>query len=833
MKSRLPAIAAVFLVLTSLLPITAPAQAQSAPQITLVHPALSAVQLGSGAPNVISVSVSSPGSTITSAEYQFLFGEPATTMVATEVFAQQPGLSVVPEPTAGVGATADNTAIPQGVPQDSIVEMVIWGTVTGVNSATGEWRIGTPPVLVYESQSTNRQGNPAVGDAVRVQAVRTLAPGPIVASVVSRLAGGVSTTAPTIDVSFLVNGTVQSVQTPVQSAGIKVGGTTWTMGTAAFRTDAPSSPAFIDQGVGPNSAVTMRFTTATAGGAINTALEISAQETANLTPVHPNPVANSELSPLDLPAGAWRQSEIAGVVSGANANGEWLIGTPPVAVYEHAATQFSGSRLPTVGDEVRILANRTAAPGPLVAARIDFRRGGPLAQAPASVSSTLLFNGTVQATGADTWTVGGASFAVSEADIRSGVGMGSAVTVEFTSAGPLPPDEARWAPLALDPATGRRSAVLSVPAVNADRAGTLFLRASNAQQQVTTTVLAASLLAVPAAAPAAPTNLSAASGPQVTVTWTDNSTNEASFKLQRSSDSFATYTELAILPANTQGFTDTTVTQGTTYFYRIVAVNGAGSTMSTPASVTIPSPQPQATPTTQPQQSQPQPTAAPAPTATPIPAPTVIPQAQVVPVPVKAGETLAIIQPDTEGKVELEDRTVITVPPLALGATAQMKARAVPEVELPKPLTRGKVTKAVEIEVFDDKGGKIESVEIRLPITIEVPLSADDLAAIGDDPNNVELHRYDEGLGVWVKLASELDLSKKVVRAQLRHLSLFAVVVPAPVAQVQPTPTAAPPSAGGQVPGASAWLVALVVGLGILLFGYRLLRGAREPIKKD
>ncbi|MBI2919120.1 MAG: PKD domain-containing protein [Chloroflexi bacterium] len=223
----------------------------------------------------------------------------------------------------------------------------------------------------------------------------------------------------------------------------------------------------------------------------------------------------------------------------------------------------------------------------------------------------------------------------------------------------------------------------------------------------------------------------------------------------------------------------------------------------------------------------------PVPTATPIPAPTVIPEAQVVPVPQVQGETAAIVQPTTGVRVVLEDNTVITVPPLAMPVTVQMKGRNLAEKDLPKLPTRGKVTKVVEIEVFDDKGVKIESVEIRLPITIEVPLSADDLAAIGDDPNNVELHRYDDGTKTWVKLASELDLARKVVRAQLRHLSLFAVVVPVPVTQAQPTPTAAPPSAGGEVPGGSAWLLALVIGLGILLFGYRVLRGARQPIKKD
>ncbi len=254
------------------------------------------------------------------------------------------------------------------------------------------------------------------------------------------------------------------------------------------------------------------------------------------------------------------------------------------------------------------------------------------------------------------------------------------------------------------------------------------------------------------------------------------------------------------------------------------------------------------------------PTPTPAPPSTPMPAPKVVPEDKVVPVLKKEGETSTIVQPTKEVKVELEDKTAITVPPMALPATVQMKARSVPEKDLPKPPTSGKVRKALEIEVFDDKGVKIQSPEIRLPITIQVPLSADDMVAIGGNPNNVELHRYDDGTGAWVKLAADVDLVNKVIRANLRHLSLFAVVVPAPVAQVQPTPTPAPtpgatpqatptpaptpaatpqptPTAalptGGAVPGSATWLVTILAGAALLLLGFRLLRGSRQPIRKE
>lgn len=225
----------------------------------------------------------------------------------------------------------------------------------------------------------------------------------------------------------------------------------------------------------------------------------------------------------------------------------------------------------------------------------------------------------------------------------------------------------------------------------------------------------------------------------------------------------------------------------------------------------------------------------PGPTATPIPLPTIIPEAQVTPVSKVKGDTTTIVQPIQQVRVQLDDKTTITVPPLAMPITTQMKARSVPEKDLPKP-PKGKVRKALEIDLFDDKGVKIETIEIRRPIIIEVPLTKEDLADMGSDPNNIELHRYDESNKVWVKLNAEVDLVNNVIRGHLTHLSLFAVVVPAPVVQAQPTPTPAPSPtallpAGGEVPGSSAWLLALAAGLAVLVFGFRLLKRGIDTAK--
>ena len=87
----------------------------------------------------------------------------------------------------------------------------------------------------------------------------------------------------------------------------------------------------------------------------------------------------------------------------------------------------------------------------------------------------------------------------------------------------------------------------------------------------------------PAAAqvPAAPTGLSARallSGAKASVTlaWRDNATNETGVELQRSVNG-SSFTTLATLAADTTTFVDATVARRTTYWYRVRAVNAAGS----------------------------------------------------------------------------------------------------------------------------------------------------------------------------------------------------------------------------------------------------------------
>lgn len=88
--------------------------------------------------------------------------------------------------------------------------------------------------------------------------------------------------------------------------------------------------------------------------------------------------------------------------------------------------------------------------------------------------------------------------------------------------------------------------------------------------------------------PAAPSNLAAAavSSTQVNLTWTDNSNNETGFKIERKTGS-SSYTQITIVGANVTTYSDTGLSAGITYTYRVRAYNSVGdSPYSSEASVT-------------------------------------------------------------------------------------------------------------------------------------------------------------------------------------------------------------------------------------------------------
>ena len=76
------------------------------------------------------------------------------------------------------------------------------------------------------------------------------------------------------------------------------------------------------------------------------------------------------------------------------------------------------------------------------------------------------------------------------------------------------------------------------------------------------------------------------------LTWTDNSTNEANFNIERKAEACTgtgAFAEIATVGINVSTFNDTNVTEGVTYCYRVAASNPAGkSAYSNTASRTVP-----------------------------------------------------------------------------------------------------------------------------------------------------------------------------------------------------------------------------------------------------
>jgi phosphodiesterase/alkaline phosphatase D-like protein len=98
---------------------------------------------------------------------------------------------------------------------------------------------------------------------------------------------------------------------------------------------------------------------------------------------------------------------------------------------------------------------------------------------------------------------------------------------------------------------------------------------------VGTSVFSNTALVVVPALPAAPSNLTAVNGPNknkarsVVLVWSDNSTNETGFTIQRATNSLFTQGLTTVtVPANITTLTQAGLTPNTQYWYRIRANNG-------------------------------------------------------------------------------------------------------------------------------------------------------------------------------------------------------------------------------------------------------------------
>ncbi len=79
-------------------------------------------------------------------------------------------------------------------------------------------------------------------------------------------------------------------------------------------------------------------------------------------------------------------------------------------------------------------------------------------------------------------------------------------------------------------------------------------------------------------APAAPSGLvlTGITSSGITLNWTDNSSNETGFKVERSTDNFSTSVQVTTTGPAVTTFTDSGLAASTTYYYRVIAHNDGG-----------------------------------------------------------------------------------------------------------------------------------------------------------------------------------------------------------------------------------------------------------------
>ena len=97
--------------------------------------------------------------------------------------------------------------------------------------------------------------------------------------------------------------------------------------------------------------------------------------------------------------------------------------------------------------------------------------------------------------------------------------------------------------------------------------------------------------------PSAPSGLAATtvSTSQIKLTWSDLSTNETGFKVERSVGTGGTWTQVAVTGAGATSYTDAGLAASTSYSYRVRATNGGGdsaysnvATAATPSASAVP-----------------------------------------------------------------------------------------------------------------------------------------------------------------------------------------------------------------------------------------------------
>ncbi|MCX6857774.1 MAG: fibronectin type III domain-containing protein [Verrucomicrobia bacterium] len=106
---------------------------------------------------------------------------------------------------------------------------------------------------------------------------------------------------------------------------------------------------------------------------------------------------------------------------------------------------------------------------------------------------------------------------------------------------------------------------------------TFSVRASNSEGTTDSNTISVTMPPAPPSAPNAPSGLGASTGSNfISLYWTDNSTNETGFKIERRPTTGVGWVALATNGSNATAYADTQIEPGTAYVYRVRAYNSIG-----------------------------------------------------------------------------------------------------------------------------------------------------------------------------------------------------------------------------------------------------------------